>query len=105
MGNKKVGFQLNDEIFSLEGPINKKFSQETQCYVCDKELRRSHKLTCQFCGHKACEKCAYKLRVFANQQSPFEAVGNMALSEITRVMQMGICCRICDRKFFLRASY
>ena len=29
----------------------------------------------------------------------------MALSEITRVLQMGICCRICDRKFFLRATY
>ena len=29
----------------------------------------------------------------------------MALSEITRHMQMGNCCRICDRKFFLRASF
>ena len=67
MGNRKIDFRLNEEIFSLEKPTKQKFPEELNCIVCEKELKRNHKHACQFCGHKACEKCAYKLRMFANQ--------------------------------------
>ena len=30
---------------------------------------------------------------------------NLALSDIQKQCRMGRCCRICDRKFFLRASF
>ena len=63
---KKVNFQLTEAIFSLEGPTRLEYPSDMQCIVCDKELKRNHKHTCQFCGHKACERCAYKLRIFAN---------------------------------------
>ena len=45
--------------------------------------------------------------MFANQhgQGQADAIGNMALSDIQRFSNMGRACRICDRKFFLHASY
>ena len=43
MGNKKVSFQLSEAIFSLEEPTRDDYREETQCYVCDKDLKRNHK--------------------------------------------------------------
>ena len=74
-----------------------------QCIVCEKELKKAHKNACQFCGHKACEKCAYKLRIFANQN--MEKVPDLNLSELQRTCRMGRSCQICDRKFFLREAF
>jgi rRNA maturation endonuclease Nob1 len=67
VGSKKIKFNLQDPIFSLDEPTTEEFSHEASCVVCDKELGKKHKNACQFCGHKACDKCAYKLRTFANQ--------------------------------------
>ena len=66
-------------------------------------------MSSQFCGHKACEKCAYKLRTFANQQRRVARSSHLSSSfnpsEMQKTCRMGRVCRICDRKFFLRASY
>ena len=77
-----MAFCLQEPIFSLREPTKVEFPEETKCIVCDRELKKSHKHVCQFCGHKACERCAYKLRVFANQNSALERVENLALSQI-----------------------
>lgn len=106
IGNKKVSFQLTDPIFALTEPIRKEFTTDSSCIVCDKDLKKNHKHACQFCGHKACEKCAFKLRVFAKQQAEdLPDLENMALSDIQKRCRMGRVCRVCDRKFFLRASF
>lgn len=109
VGSKIVTFQLTDPIFALEQPAKVAripSNQETvPCIVCDKELKRAHKHICEFCGHRACEKCAYKLRVFANQFASIQQMENLALSDLQRQCRMGRCCRVCDRKFFLRASF
>ena len=67
VGNKKVNFKLNEEIFQLEKPSIYDYIQDTMCVVCDAKLGRNEVNHCQFCGHKACKKCAYKMRLFANQ--------------------------------------
>ena len=100
LGKKKVSFQLSDPIFALEVPTKREYPDDTNCIVCEKELKRTHKHTCQFCGHKACEKCAYKLRVYANQR--MDKLPDVALNELQNVCRMGRACRVCDRKFFLR---
>ena len=104
MNNKKVIFQLNESIFQLENPTQALHTTDSQCIVCDKELKPSHKHYCQFCGHKACKECAHKLRPFANQDTNVDKT-NMSRSELQRVLNMGSVCRICDRKFILRDSY
>ena len=62
---------------------------------------------CEFCGHKACKKCAYKMRLFANQSGKVKLsrMQDADLLTMQRVCKMGRVCRICDRKFFLRASF
>ena len=98
---------LSDPIFQLDRATKVDYPNEIQCIVCDKEFsKKSHKHGCQFCGHKACERCAYKLRVFANQNLvKVGDITNLALSDIQKKCRMGRVCRICDRKFFLRASF
>ena len=105
IGSKKVEFELQEQLFQLEEPTKVTFQNEKQCIVCDKTLKNNHKNTCQFCGHKACEKCAYKLRVFANQNKKLVKCDNLDLSQIQQSCKMGRVCRICDRKFFLRATF
>ena len=107
IGNKKVTFQLNEKIFQLEQPSTYDYIQDTQCIVCDTKMGRSEINHCQFCGHKACKKCAYKMRMFANQASLIkrQQLNNMDLNTMQKVCKMGKVCRICDRKFFIRTSY
>jgi hypothetical protein len=57
---------------------------------------------CEFCGHKACEKCCYKQRPFANTK--VDTTG-MTLEQMHKVCQFGKICKVCDRKFFLRTTY
>ena len=102
---KTLQFKLTDPIYSLERPTLNCYPEELQCIVCDKKLKKNHKHTCQFCGHKACNRCAYKLRLFAQQQYDLDWTKNLALSQIQKLCKLGRCCRICDRKFFLRASF
>jgi hypothetical protein len=59
----------------------------------------------QFCGHKACEKCAHKKRAFANSKYSFKQMKEMSITKIQKECTMGTVCRICDRKFFLRLTY
>ena len=64
LGNKKATFMLNDPIFLLEEQTKSVCFKDTKCISCDKDLERKNKHFCQFCGHGACKKCAFKLRPF-----------------------------------------
>ena len=48
-----------------------------------------------FCGHKACEKCAFRLRPFACKDEVID-MENKSRSELSKISTMGIACRICD---------
>ena len=67
VGKKKHPLLLNDPVFKLQGPILYDRSQESLCIVCDAKMGKSDINFCQFCGHRACKKCANQMRMFAGQ--------------------------------------
>ena len=58
LGTETSSFQLKDEIFLLEKPTSVLHVNEVKCTCCGKGLKKE--LYCEFCGHKACDKCCYK---------------------------------------------
>ena len=114
-GNKRELFDVNDPIFNLEGQTKQVFPANEKCISCDKEIGKNKKLFwyvyffakhfSHFCGYRACEKCAHKKRAFANQKYTFKQMKEMSILKIQKECTMGIVCRICDRKFFLRLTY
>ena len=67
VGKKKHSLLLNDPVFKLQSTVVYDRSKETLCIVCDAKMSKSDINYCQFCGHRACKKCANQMRMFAGQ--------------------------------------
>ena len=60
---------------------------QKRCMPCEfLFVNRGQVVWCQFCGKAACEKCTKKTRPFPNSVKK----------------DRGTCCKLCDRKFFIR---
>ena len=103
---KQVEFRLDDGIFKLKSAFKRDHLRDTNCKVCDIKMGRTETNHCQFCGYKACKKCAFKLRMYANQADKVNEnqMTKMSSSKMQKTFKMGKVCKICDRKFFIRAS-
>ena len=72
---------MDDPIFDLEKPNSNVQSEEIECRCCaykfglrdtgtsglmklDVNFGLKYKIFCDFCGHKVCERCLYKVRLF-----------------------------------------
>lgn len=130
IGNLNVDFSVNDPIFHLYEPLNLKLSSDS-CRCCNDSLKKQKAVVhCDFCGHRACDKCLHKKRTFIGehclQQNELlvSDSGNKELHnsistkrnsmpakmtssnvEPSNTQLKGKCCKICDRKFMVLALY
>ena len=99
LGNRKEEFRLNDIIFMLERPTKIQYIEDVACISCDKKLTRKNPILCQFCGHRACEKCCFKTRPFVKTFRSGSSSDSVDGKDAG-----GKVCRVCDKKFILRSS-
>ena len=89
IGKKIIDFDCNDEIFYLSEPIGTKVISNN-CVACEAEISKQKLQYCHFCGSRACLRCMYKQRAYQGQNSNG---------------RKGLVCKICDRKFFMFATF
>eukprot|EP00347_Sterkiella_histriomuscorum_P022833 403336979 len=95
IGNKKVKFDIHDEIFKLQSP-NNKVKPSSSCNTCDKDLSKYKTSTyCQFCGCRQCSMCLHKDRSYQSSRMQVGLKGS----------DTGKICRMCDRKFIMFDTY
>ena len=104
--DKQVEFRLDEGIFKLQSASKRDHTHDKKCVVCAIKMGKADTNHCQFCGHKACKKCAYKMRMYANQADKVQENQMLKMNSVKmqKTFRMGKVCRICDRKFFMRAS-
>ena len=102
IGEHEFEFEDNDGIFWRKSPLPTSEYHNTHdgCNTCKtawqktSDLQNSH---CDFCGVSNCKSCMKKTRAFYTD--PKQSAVSTQLSE----PQKGRICKLCDRKFFIKA--
>ena len=85
-------FDRNDEIFTLSMPTTKQRIPTNNCSFCKKEFnKRAERHFCEFCALQMCTACKRERR--------FPMVAAKYAAQRAR----GKCCKMCVKKFDIRA--
>jgi len=134
IGKKTIDFNCREEIFSITEPIGMKVLSNN-CNYCDKNIAKTKPQYCDFCGARSCEKCMHKTRGFMSHlkndlptendllvrgsstsfnkgikhsrsmmtQNRPDSAGRLSVKD--EPVMKGKVCKICDRKFFVWATF
>jgi hypothetical protein len=96
-----MDFDQTDEIFELTEKVGTKI-RSNNCNSCQKDISSSKAIFCDFCGSRACKICMHKQRCFYGNKPDVKP--KHVISDLSE-QPTGLCCKICDRKFYMWSSF
>lgn len=96
-----MDFDQNDDIFQLTEKVGTKI-RSNNCISCQKDVSSSKVQFCDFCGSRACKTCMHKQRRFYGNNGNLHP--NLIIFDQSKG-PTGLCCKICDRKFYMWSSF
>ena len=100
IGTREFIFEENEAIFFMQSalPVQQHVNMQEGCNTCGSKWEKASELAnshCDFCGISNCKQCLSKTRKF--RQDPKASM----LPNVGPVR--GKCCKLCDRKFHIKA--
>lgn len=96
-----MDFDQNDEIFQLTEKVGT-IIRSNNCNSCQKDISNSKSQFCDFCGSRACKVCMHKTRCFYGNKPNIKP--KHMISDL-KSQPRGLCCKVCDRKFYMLSSF
>ena len=88
----------------MTAPIQDAITDPT-CVSCKKDISKQKPVIyCDFCGHRACDKCMHKSRQFKQAYGRKKAVYH-SVAHNTMPQNKGRICKLCDNKFMMMNTY